>query len=141
MVQLRSTIFARDLVRSEEGFTVARVIAKQNSSEIKCWMQAMTRTYPVASYLHRIGRAASGQSLFCNSGEDKTLSHFLSACPRFHDARTAAHNQIRTQLSVSQGHCPFANLSSEVGDCMRRLQCLQLACGCVESVQFKSKFG
>jgi len=100
-VQLRSTTFARDLVRSEEGATVARMIAKQSSSEIKCWMQAMTRTYPVATYLHRIGRAVSRQCLFCNSGQDETLSHFLSVCPRFHDARTAAHNQIRSQLSVS----------------------------------------
>jgi hypothetical protein len=100
-VQLRSTIFASALVRSEEGSTVARVISKHNSSEIKCWMQAMTGTYPVAAYLHRIGRAASRQCLFCSSGQDETLSHFLSVCPRFHDARTAAHNQIRLQLSVS----------------------------------------
>ena len=74
------------------------MIAKQSSSEIKCWMQAMTRTYPVAIYLHRIWRA---QCLFCNSGQDETLLHFLSVCPRFHDARTAAHNQIRSQLRVS----------------------------------------
>ena len=100
-VQLRGTIFARDLVRSEEGSTVARVIARQNSSEIKCWMQAMTGTYPVATYLYRIGRAASRQCLFCGSGQDETLSHFLGVCPRFHDARTAAHNQIRLQLFMS----------------------------------------
>ena len=99
-VQLRTTIFARDLVQKDEGSTVARVIAKQSSSEIRCWMQAMTGTYPVATYLHRIGRAASRQCLFCNSGQDDTLSHFLSVCPRFHDARTAAHNQIRSKLSA-----------------------------------------
>jgi len=64
-------------------------------------MQAMTGTYPVATYLHRIGRAESRQCLFCSSGQDETLSHFLSVCSRFHDARTAAHNQIRSQLSVS----------------------------------------
>ena len=61
----------------------------------------MTRTYPVATYLHRIRRPVSRQCLFCNSGQDETLSHFLSVCPRFDDARTAAHNQIRLQLSVS----------------------------------------
>jgi len=100
-VQLRTTIFARGLVRTDEGSTVARMIAQQSSSEIRCWMQAMTGTYPVATYLHRIGRAESRQCLFCSSGQDETLSHFLSVCSRFHDARTAAHNQIRSQLSVS----------------------------------------
>ena len=100
-VQLRTTIFARSLVRTDEGFTVARLIAQQSSSEIRCWMQTMTGTYPVATYLHRIGRAESRQCLFCGSGQDETLSHFLSVCSRFHDARTAAHNQIRSQLSVS----------------------------------------
>jgi ribonuclease HI len=100
-VQLRTTIFARCLVRTEEGSTVARMISQQGSSEIRCWMQAMTGTYPVATYLHRIGRAQSRQCPFCSSGQDETLSHFLSVCSRFHDARTAAHNQIRSQLSVS----------------------------------------
>ena len=61
----------------------------------------MTGTYPVATYLHRIGRAESRQCLFCSSGQYETLSHFLSVCSRFHDARTPAHNQIRLQLSVS----------------------------------------
>ena len=43
----------------------------------------------------------SKQCPYCSTGQDETLSHFLSVCPRFHDARTAAHNQIRAQLSSS----------------------------------------
>ena len=100
-VRLRHTIFARDLIQCVEGLTVARLINSNSISEIRCWMQAMTGTYPVTSYLHRIGKANSKQCPYCSSGQDETLSHFLSVCPRFHDARTAAHNQIRGQLSAS----------------------------------------
>ena len=70
-------------------------------------MQAMTGTYPVASYLHKIGKAASKLCQHCSSGVKETLSHFLSVCPRFHDVRTAAHNQIRSRLSSSlKRHLP-----------------------------------
>ena len=51
--------------------------------------------------LHRMGKAKSKQCPYCSNGQDETHSHFLSVCPRFHDARTAAHNQIREQLSAS----------------------------------------
>jgi len=98
---LRETIFVRDLVRPEEGSTVARLIYRCNDSAIRCWIQAMTGSYPVATYLHRIGRTTSKQCQHCTSGQDETLSHFLSVCPKFHDARTAAHNQIRVNLSTS----------------------------------------
>ena len=100
-VRLRNTIFARDLICCAEGATVARVIDSNSISEIRCWMQTVTGTYPVTSYLHRIGKAESKQCPYCSTGQDETLSHFLSVCPRFHDARTAAHNQIRAQLSSS----------------------------------------
>ena len=60
----------------------------------------MTGTYPVATYLHWIEGAESRQCLFYNSGLDETLSYFLGVSTRFHDARTATHNQIRSQLSV-----------------------------------------
>jgi hypothetical protein len=70
-------------------------------------MQAMTGTYPVASYLHKIGKAVSKLCQRCSSGAIETLSHFLSVCPSFHDARTAAHNQIRACLSSSlKRHLP-----------------------------------
>ena len=98
---LRNTIFARDLIQSAEGLTVARLIDNNSVSVIRCWIQVMTGTYPVTSYLHRISKAESKKCPYCSSGQDETLTHFLSVCPRFHDARTAAHNQIRGQLAAS----------------------------------------
>ena len=98
-VRLRSTIFARDLVQTEDGSTVASIISKQKDSEIRCWMQAMTGTYPVAAYLKRIGKVPTNECQFCSSQQKETFTHFMSICPRFHDARVAAHNQIRECLS------------------------------------------
>jgi ribonuclease HI len=106
-VNLRNTIFAREVMYRPESAIIARVIVKSSDSEVRCWMQAMTGTYPVASYLHKIGKAASKLCPHCASGANETLSHFLSVCPRFHDARTAAHNQIRARLSSSlKRHLP-----------------------------------
>ena len=104
---LRNTIFVREVMYRPESAIVARVIVKSSDSEVRCWMQAMTGTYPVASYLHKIGKAVSMLCQHCSSGANETLSHFLSVCPRFHDARTAAHNQIRARLSSSvKRHLP-----------------------------------
>ena len=106
-VKLRNTIFVREVMYRPESAIIARVIVKSSDSEVRCWMQAMTGTYPVASYLHKIGKAASKLCPHCASGANETLSHFLSVCPRFHDARTAAHNQIRARLSSSlKRHLP-----------------------------------
>jgi ribonuclease HI len=106
-VNLRNTIFVREVMYRPESAIIARVIVKSSDSEVRCWMQAMTGTYPVASYLHKIGKAASKLCPHCASGANETLSHFLSVCPRFHDARTAAHNQIRARLSSSlKRHLP-----------------------------------
>ena len=106
-VNLRDTIFVREVMHRPESAIIARVIVKSSDSEVRCWMQAMTGTYPVASYLHKIGKAASKLCPHCSSGVNETLSHFLSVCPRFHDARTAAHNQIRARLSSSlKRHLP-----------------------------------
>ena len=98
-VRLRSTIFARDLVQAEEGKVVARIIAKHKESEIRCWMQAMTGTYPVAAYLQRIGKVSNDDCQYCSSQCRETFTHFMSVCPRFQDARVSAHNQIRASLS------------------------------------------
>jgi hypothetical protein len=100
-VRLRSTIFARDLVQTEYGLTVASIISKQKDSEIRCWMQSMTGTYPVATYLKRIGKVPTNVCPHCSSQQIETFTHFMSICPRFHDARVAAHNQIRECLSTA----------------------------------------
>ena len=99
-VKIRTTIFVRDFVQRTEGYAIARLISDCSDSEIRCWMRFMTATYPVATYLHRIGKTQSNICQHCSLGQKETLSHFLSICPRFHDARTAAHNQIRERLST-----------------------------------------
>jgi hypothetical protein len=99
-VKIRTTIFVRDFVQRTEGSAIARLISDCSDSEIRCWMRFMTATYPVATYLHRIGKTQSNICQHCSLGQKETLSHFLSVCPRFHDARTAAHNQIRERLST-----------------------------------------
>ena len=106
-MRLRGTIFVRSLLQQPNGAIVARVITKSRDAEVRCWMQCMTGTYPVASYLHLIGKVTSKLCQHCQLGSTETLSHFLSVCPRFHDARTAAHNQIRECLSSSlRRHLP-----------------------------------
>ena len=98
---LRSTIFARDLLQTKEGLTIMRVISARPDSEVRCWMQAMTGTYPVATYLKRIGRVSTRECQHCSSHHAETFTHFMSVCPRFHDARVAVHNQIRGSLSAA----------------------------------------
>ena len=44
-------------------------------------------------------KASSPTCPHCSTGEKETLTHFASCCPRFHDARTAAHNKVRAVLS------------------------------------------
>ncbi len=58
-VNLRNTIFVREVLYRPESAIIAEVIVKSSDSEVRCWMQAMTGTYHVASYLHKIGKAAS----------------------------------------------------------------------------------
>ena len=119
-VNLRHTIFVRDIVHQPVSVIVARVVAKGSDSEVRCWMQAVTGTYPVASYLYRIGKIISKVCPYCSSGSNETLSHFLSVCPRFHDARTAAHNQIRARLSSSlRRHLPHGWILHEEAPMLR----------------------
>ena len=44
-VRLRNTIFVRDVVRPEEGTTVARVISHCSDSAIRCWMQGIASKF------------------------------------------------------------------------------------------------
>ena len=61
----------------------------------------MTQTLPVATYLHRIDQTKHSPSACCahcsqdgSQKESPSLSHLFSICPKFHHARTAAHNQV-----------------------------------------------
>ena len=80
--KLRGTIFVRDLVLQGQGAAIARAIAKCSDTVIRCWIKAMSGTYPTASYLHRIRQVASNQCPHCTMGVAETLTHFMCVCPR-----------------------------------------------------------
>ena len=98
-VTLRSTIFTRSLLTSRQGAAIARSISKCSDSEIRCWMKAMSGTYPTATYLRRIGILQSSECPHCSMGAAETLGHFACVCPRFREARTAAHNRAWDTVS------------------------------------------
>ena len=54
--------------------------------------------YPINAYLYRIKKVKSPNCTFCEGGDRETISHFLKVCPKFHHARTAAHNRVRQAL-------------------------------------------
>ena len=56
-------------------------------------MQHVTRTFPVNSYLHCIGKHSSGDCQWC-AGKRETITHFQTECDEFVGARHAAHNLI-----------------------------------------------
>ena len=62
------------------------------------WVKMMADRYPVQSYLHRCGLAQSTQCPYCQE-QCETLAHFTTICPRFREARTAGHNQVRAKLT------------------------------------------
>ena len=61
----------------------------------------MTDTYPVQTYLHRIGAVKSPHCPHCSDNAIETLTHFACVCPKFTEARTAAHNQLRAVVAAS----------------------------------------
>ena len=62
----------------------------------------MTGIYPVQvqTYLKRIGVSKSPICLHCSEGVPETLTHFACVCPKFREARTSAHNQVRTAITL-----------------------------------------
>ena len=88
----RSTTVSKILMLSPPGFLPASSIANCAGGAIRCWMKAVGGIYPTADYLHRIGKTTSAKCPYC-SAERETLIHFTCWCPRFHDARTEAHNR------------------------------------------------
>jgi ribonuclease HI len=90
----RDTIFVTDLLHRTEGSTVCRVIQRCTSAEYRIWLKCMTGTYPVQTYLKRVGLANSPMCPHCTEHVPETLTHFACVCPRFREARTSAHNQV-----------------------------------------------
>jgi len=96
---LRSTIFVTTALHREDSKIVRKVIRLCTESAIRCWIKAMCATYPIYTYLHRINREISPWCPFCAEKVRETFTHFTCVCPKFREARTAAHNQLRDKVS------------------------------------------
>jgi hypothetical protein len=98
----RSTHFVRHLFCREEGRVLARVVSRGDDAVLRVWTRGLTDTYPVQTYLHRIGSVQSPQCPHCSYNAIETLTHFAChvVCPKFREARTAAHKQIREVVAA-----------------------------------------
>ena len=56
-IKKRSTMFVTDLLHHKEGTVISRIIRRCRSTEYRVWLKCMTGTYPVQTYLQRIGVA------------------------------------------------------------------------------------
>jgi hypothetical protein len=61
----------------------------------------MTGTYPVQTYLQRIGVAQTPTCPHCDERVPESLTHFACLCPKFREARTSAHNHVITSFLTS----------------------------------------
>ena len=116
-LKLRNTVFTREVLVQQHGAVVSNVIASCRDSLVAYWMKAMTRTLPVATYLHTINPIKhSPLCTQCDQGgsQKESLSHFLSTCPKFHHARTLAHNQVCKVLAASLQKHLAAHTASQV---------------------------
>ena len=99
-VKKRSTPFVTDLLQHKEGATVSKIIQRCTPAEYLVWLRCMTGIYLVQTYLKRIGVSKSPTCLHCSEGVPETLTHFACVCPKFREARTSAHNQVRTAITL-----------------------------------------
>ncbi len=105
----RITHFGRQLFCREEGKVLARVVSRSDDATLRVWSRVMTDTYPVQTYLHRIGAVQSPLCPHCSDNAIETLTHFACICPKFREARTAAHNQLRAVVAT----CLKSSLSED----------------------------
>ena len=75
--------------------------------------------YPINAYLYRIKKVKSPNCTFCESGDRETISHFLKVCPKFHHARTAAHNRCDKLCSSCSRNTP-----KQTGNLSKKLLCI-----------------
>jgi hypothetical protein len=97
----RNTDFVTDLLRHKEGFTISKIIRRCEPAEYRVWLKYMTGIYPVQIYLQRIGVLVANSSLqFVHIAKrvPESLTHFACVCPKFREARTSAHNQVRVEI-------------------------------------------
>ena len=98
-IKKRSTHFVTDLLHHKTGTIVSRTIRRCRPAEYRVWLRCMTGIYPVQTYLARIRVAKSPLCPHCTEAVPETLTHFACVCPKFREARTSAHNQVRTVIT------------------------------------------
>ena len=94
--QARCTNFSREMLQDPVNCSaILTAIPSQPDSLVRLWMQVVCGLYPTMARLHRIlpNKFRSANCSWCGANVPETLCHFVSVCPRFHDARTAAHNR------------------------------------------------
>jgi hypothetical protein len=98
-IKKRSTMFVTDLLHHKEGPVISRIIRRCRPTEYRVWLKCMTGTYPVQTYLQRIGVAQTPICPHCDESVPESLTHFACLCPKFREARTSAHNQVRNMIT------------------------------------------
>jgi hypothetical protein len=84
--------------------TVSRCVARCRPAEYRVWVKATADRYPVNLYLHQCQLVPSPHCPYC-PGQNETLAHFTTICPRFQEARTAGHNRVRAKLASLLAKC------------------------------------
>jgi hypothetical protein len=92
-------MFVTNLLNSREGTINSRIFRRCKLAEYSLWLKCMSGTYPVQSYLQRIGVAKTSMCLHCDEKVPESLIHFSCLCPKFREARTSAHNQVRDVIT------------------------------------------
>ncbi len=95
----RLTIFVTGLLHRKESATVSKITQRFKPAEYRVWLKCMENIYPVQSYIHKINKAQTPIGLPCGEGVKETLTHFARVCPKFCEARTSAHNQVRQVIT------------------------------------------
>ncbi len=75
-IKKRSTMFATDLLHHKEGTVISRIIRRCRPAEYRVWLKCMTGTYPVQTYLQRIGVAQTPICPHCDERVPEYLTHF-----------------------------------------------------------------
>jgi hypothetical protein len=96
-VKKRGTAFVTDLLHHKECATISKIIRRCKPAWV--WLRCVTGTYPVQAFLKRIGVAISPTCPHCEEGAPESLTNSACVCPKFREARTSAHNQVRDVIT------------------------------------------
>jgi hypothetical protein len=95
----RLRAFVKDLLHRTDGATVSSIVKRCGPAEYRVWLRCMMGIYPTQTYLHRVGLAPTQFCPHCMTATPETLAHFACVRPRFREARTSAHNQVRKAIT------------------------------------------